>query len=146
LLPITNLDCIVSLGEGGTPLIRLNAWEQKLPLDQLYIKREEQNPTGSFKARGFSTALSLLKERGIGKAAVPSNGNAASAFAAYSSRAGIISYAFIPKDCPCLIVEECLLYGAKTFLVDGFIHEAGVSWKQTEHFSSPLSLVVLLMI
>src|SRR5665647_837260 len=125
LLPITNLDCIVSLGEGGTPLIRLNTWEKKLPLDQLYIKREEQNPTGSFKARGFSTALSLLKERGIKKAAVPSNGNAASAFAAYSSRAGIISYVFIPKDCPSLIVEECLLYGAKTSLVDGLIHEAG---------------------
>lgn len=77
LLPITNLDCIVSLGEGGTPLIRMNVWEKLLPLGQLYIKREEQNPTGSFKARGFSSALSLLKERGIEKAAVPSNGNAA---------------------------------------------------------------------
>jgi threonine synthase len=125
LLPFTNLDSVVSLGEGGTPLIRLNAWEKKLPLNQLYIKREEQNPTGSFKARGFSTALSLLKEKGIRIAAVPSNGNAASAFAAYSSRAGIISYAFIPKDCPYFIIEECLLYGANTYLVDGMIHEAG---------------------
>jgi threonine synthase len=125
LLPISNLDCIVSLGEGGTPLVRLNAWEKKLPLGRLYIKREEQNPTGSFKARGFSSALSLLKERGIGKAAVPSNGNAASAFAAYSGRAGIVSYVFVPKDCPCLIIEECMLYGANTYLVDGFIHDAG---------------------
>ncbi|QGQ96471.1 threonine synthase [Paenibacillus psychroresistens] len=125
LLPITNPNCIVSLGEGYTPLIRLNTWEQKLPLGKLYIKREEQNPTGSFKARGFSAALTLLKERGIVKAAVPSNGNAASAFAAYSGRAGIDAYVFIPQDCPYLIVEECLHYGAKTYLVDGLIHDAG---------------------
>jgi len=125
LLPVLDRDCIVSLGEGSTPLIRLNAWESKLPLGQLYVKREEQNPTGSFKARGLSAALTLLKERGIKKAAVSSNGNAASAFAAYSSRAGIASYVFIPQDCPCLIVEECILYGATTFLVDGLIHDAG---------------------
>ena len=125
LLPISNQKCIVSLGEGCTPLIRIHTWEQKLPLDQLYIKREEQNPTGSFKARGFSAAVSLLKERGIAKAAVPSNGNAASAFAAYSGRAGINAFVFIPQDCPNLIIEECLLYGAHTYLVDGLIHEAG---------------------
>jgi threonine synthase len=125
LLPLSNLACIVSLGEGGTPLVRLSEWEKKLPLGRLYIKREEQNPTGSFKARGFSSILSLLKEREIKKAAVPSNGNAASAFAAYSGRAGIISYAFVPRDCPLLIIEECMLYGANTYLVDGFIHEAG---------------------
>ncbi|NOV02006.1 threonine synthase [Paenibacillus planticolens] len=124
LLPVSNPDCIITLGEGWTPLIRLQKWEQKLPIRQLWIKREEQNPTGSFKSRGFSVAVSLLKESGALKAAVPSNGNAAGALAAYASRAGIAASVFIPSDCPPLIAEECPLYGAETYLVDGFIHDA----------------------
>lgn len=124
LLPLRNADCTVSLGEGWTPLLRMSSWEQRLQLRELWIKREEQNPTGSFKSRGFSVAVSLLKECGVKKAAVPSNGNAASALAAYASRADIESYVFIPLDCPSLIVDECPLYGASTFLVDGLIHDA----------------------
>ncbi|NOU62748.1 threonine synthase [Paenibacillus sp. LMG 31461] len=124
LLPVSDPDCVVSLGEGWTPLLRMSNWEQKLQLSELWIKREEQNPTGSFKSRGFSVAVSLLKESKVTKAAVPSNGNAASALAAYASRAGIASFVFIPLDCPSLIVEECPLYGASTCLVDGFIHDA----------------------
>lgn len=64
LLPVSNPDCIITLGEGWTPLVRLQNWEQKLPIRQLWIKREEQNPTGSFKSRGFSVAVSLLKRIG----------------------------------------------------------------------------------
>lgn len=124
LLPVSNPDCIVTLGEGWTPLLRMQEWEQKLPIKQLWIKREEQNPTGSFKSRGFSVAVSLLKEAGATRAAVPSNGNAAGALAAYAGRAGIEASVFIPMDCPPLIVDECPLYGAATFLVDGFIHDA----------------------
>ncbi|MDU0199780.1 threonine synthase [Paenibacillus sp. MAH-36] len=124
LLPVSNPDCIITLGEGWTPLVRLQNWEQKLPVRQLWIKREEQNPTGSFKSRGFSVAVSLLKESGATRAAVPSNGNAAGALAAYASHAGIKTSVFIPLDCPPLIVEECPLYGAETFLVDGLIHDA----------------------
>ncbi|MBD0380803.1 threonine synthase [Paenibacillus sedimenti] len=124
LLPVNEPDCIVSLGEGWTPLLRMREWERKLPIRQLWIKREEQNPTGSFKSRGFSVAVSLLKEAGVTQAAVPSNGNAAGALAAYAGRAGIKAYAFIPSDCPPLIVQECVQYGARTFLVDGFIHDA----------------------
>lgn len=124
LLPVSKPDCTVSLGEGWTPLLRMTKWEQKLQLKGLWIKREEQNPTGSFKSRGFSVAVSLLMESGVTKAAVPSNGNAASALASYASRAGIQSFVFIPLDCPSLIVDECPLYGASTFLVDGFIHDA----------------------
>ncbi|MBP1962164.1 threonine synthase [Paenibacillus aceris] len=124
LLPVSNPDCIITLGEGWTPLLRMQKWEQKLPIRQLWIKREEQNPTGSFKSRGFSVAVSLLKESGATKAAVPSNGNAAGALAAYASRAGLTSTVFIPLDCPPLIVEECPLYGAETYLVDGLIHDA----------------------
>lgn len=124
LLPIQDTSSIISLGEGWTPLLRMPSWENKLSLKRLWIKREEQNPTGSFKSRGFSVAVSLLKEAGVTKAAVPSNGNAASALAAYAGRAGIQAYVFIPMDCPSLIVDECPLYGATTILVDGFIHDA----------------------
>lgn len=124
LLPLQSETSIISLGEGWTPLIRLHQGEKYLPLRSLWVKREEQNPTGSFKARGFSSAVSLLKEAGITKAAVPSNGNAAGALSAYAARAGIQAYAFIPLDCPPLIVQECVQYGASTYLVDGFIHDA----------------------
>lgn len=125
LLPVDALDSAVSLGEGWTPLVRLRALEVKFSQKRIWIKREEQNPTGSFKARGFSVSVSLLAERGISKAAVPSNGNAASAFAAYAARAGIEAHVFLPSDCPPLIVEECKLYGAHTTLVNGMIHDAG---------------------
>lgn len=125
LLPITDPDHIVSLGEGWTPLIRMYHAEQNLPIRKLWVKREEQNPTGSFKSRGFSAAISIAKEYGINKVAVNSNGNAASALAAYAGYAGMTSYIFVPKDCPGLIVQECVQYGAQTFLVDGLIHDAG---------------------
>lgn len=125
LLPITNNEHIVSLGEGWTPLIRMFQTEKQLPLQKLWIKREEQNPTGSFKARGFSAALSVAKEHGVRKVAVNSNGNAASALAAYAGYAGMEAYVFLPRDCPGLIVEECGQYGAHTYLVDGLIHDAG---------------------
>jgi threonine synthase len=126
LLPVEKRESIVSLGEGWTPLIRLFHAEQTLPLKKLWVKREEQNPTGSFKARGFSVAISIANEYGIGKVAVNSNGNAASALAAYAGYAGMDAFVFLPKDCPGLIAEECVHYGAKTFLVDGLIHDAGM--------------------
>jgi len=124
-LPVRDASAIVSLGEGWTPLVRLAAAERTLPLAQLWVKREEQNPTGSFKARGFAVAVSLLKEAGVRRAAVPSNGNAAGALAAYAAHAGIRASVFIPQDCPALIVRESVLYGAETYLVDGLIHDAG---------------------
>ena len=125
LLPIESPQNVVSLGEGWTPLVRMYREEQNYPVKKLWVKREEQNPTGSFKARGFSAALSIANEYGIKKVAVNSNGNAASALAAYAGYAGMDSYVFLPQDCPGLIVEECLQYGAQTYLVDGLIHNAG---------------------
>ncbi|CAM4331492.1 threonine synthase [Paenibacillus tarimensis] len=125
LLPVQSKDSIISLGEGWSPLIRLHYAERLLPLGKLWVKREEQNPTGSFKARGFSAALSIAREYGINKVAVNSNGNAASALAAYAAYAGMEAYVFVPRDCPGIIVEECVQYGAHTCLVDGFIHDAG---------------------
>jgi len=125
LLPVEKKASIVSLGEGWTPLVRLRRAEQRLPVGKLWMKREEQNPTGSFKARGFSAAISVAAEHGIRKVAVNSNGNAASALAAYAGRAGMEAYVFLPRDCPELIIEECVHYGARTYLVDGYIHDAG---------------------
>lgn len=125
LLPVRDAKSIVTLGEGGTPLLRLRELERELSLGGLYSKREELNPTGSFKARGFSAAISLLNERGVRKVAVNSNGNAAAALSAYAARCGMEAYVFVPQDSPGLIVEECLLYGARTYLVEGLIQDAG---------------------
>ncbi|WP_409345984.1 threonine synthase [Paenibacillus sp. MBLB4367] len=125
LLPVRQQACPVTLGEGGTPLLRLTPLERRLGLGGLYSKREEINPTGSFKARGFSVAVTLLQERGIRKVAVNSNGNAASALAAYAACAGMEAFVFVPMDCPGLIVEEAVHYGARVFLVDGLIQDAG---------------------
>lgn len=125
LLPVHQEERIVTLGEGGTPLIRMHRLEEQLQLKQVWLKREEQNPTGSFKARGMSVAVSLLHERGARHAAVPSNGNAASALAAYAARAGMKAHVALPQDCPAPIIEECRYYGADIQLIDGLIHHAG---------------------
>ncbi|QYR21857.1 threonine synthase [Paenibacillus sp. sptzw28] len=132
LLPIENEESIISLGEGWTPLVPLNMTKEILPGGKIWVKREEQNPTGSFKSRGFSAALSIANEYGIRKVAVNSNGNAASALAAYAGYAGMEAYVFLPLDCPGLIVKECMDYGARTFLVDGLIHDAGRIVKEGE--------------
>jgi threonine synthase len=125
LLPVADPRHILSLGEGWTPLVRLYGAERMMKLRKLWVKREEQNPTGSFKARGFSCALTIAREAGIRKVAVNSNGNAGSALAAYAAHAGMEAYVFLPQDCPGLIVRECLDYGAHTCLIDGLIHNAG---------------------
>ncbi|CAM3682494.1 threonine synthase [Marinicrinis lubricantis] len=130
LLPIQHQSSIVSLGEGWTPLLRMPTLEKELQLPALWIKREEQNPTGSFKARGFAAAVSIMNDFQLKKAAVPSNGNAASALSAYAARAGIEVVVIVPKDCPGIIVEECVRYGAKTFLTSGLIHDAGAILEQ----------------
>jgi threonine synthase len=125
MLPVERDDSIVSLGEGSTPLLPLPSLQRALGLGRIHVKREEQNPTGSFKARGLSVAVSVLVEHGIGKAAIGSNGNAGSALAAYAARAGISAHVFLPEDCPGLIVDECRRYGAAVCLVRGLIQDAG---------------------
>lgn len=125
MLPVERDASIVSLGEGSTPLLPLPSLGDATGVRRLYAKREEQNPTASFKARGFSVAVSLLVEHGIRKAAVGSNGNAGSALAAYAARAGIAAHIFLPVDCPGLIVDECQGYGAEVCLIRGLIQDAG---------------------
>ncbi|MGE5206751.1 MAG: threonine synthase [Chlamydiota bacterium] len=107
----------VSLGEGFTPLLRSREYPN------VYIKDEGLNPTGSFKARGLSAAVTMARAYGLNKLAIPSAGNAASALAAYSAAAGIEAHIFMPKDVPRANLVECRSYGAQVTLVDGLISD-----------------------
>lgn len=125
VLPVEDDANIVSLGEGLTPLLRSQRLAKKLGIDELYIKDESQNPTQSFKARGMSTAVSMAKELGAQKLAVPSAGNAAGALAAYAARAGLECFIFMPRDTPRANVVECEQTGAHVTLMDGLITDCG---------------------
>jgi len=107
----------VSLGEGFTPMLGSGEFPNT------YIKDEGLNPTGSFKARGMSAAVTMVRSYGLRKLAAPSAGNAASALAAYSARAGIEAHIFMPKDVPMANRVECESYGAHVTLVDGLISD-----------------------
>jgi threonine synthase len=114
---------IVSLGEGWTPLIRARRLGTKLGSDNLWVKDEGLNPTGSFKARGLACAISMCVELGVSKVAIPSAGNAAGALAAYAAAAGIEAHIFLPSDVPEANYLESKAYGAQVTLVDGLISD-----------------------
>ena len=123
VLPVRNPANIVSLGEGWTPLVRTPRIGSSVGADQLWIKDEGINPTGSFKARGLSAAVSMCKELGIQKVAIPSAGNAASAMAAYAAAAGMEAHIFMPRDVPQSNFIECKSFGAQVTLIDGLISD-----------------------
>jgi threonine synthase len=125
LLPVVDDQNIVSLGEGFTPILRLSKMGEGLGLKNLYVKDESQIPTGSFKARGLSVAISKAKELGITKIVLPTAGNAGSAAAAYAARANIEAHVFAPKETPEVNQKEIVAYGAELHLVDGLISDAG---------------------
>jgi threonine synthase len=125
VLPVEHDENIVSLGEGWTPLVRASRLGKQLGLDNLFIKDESQNPTQSFKARGMTAAVSMAKELGARKLAVPSAGNAAGALAAYAARAGLEAFIFMPRDTPRANVIECEQTGAQVTLMDGLITDCG---------------------
>jgi threonine synthase len=114
---------IVTLGEGWTPLIRARRLGAKLGADNLWVKDEGLNPTGSFKARGLACAISMCVELGVSKVAIPSAGNAAGALAAYAAAAGIEAHIFLPRDVPEANYLESKAYGAQVTLVDGLISD-----------------------
>jgi threonine synthase len=124
LLPISSDECIVSLGEPYTPVLRLPQ-SISTARKNVFVKDDGRLPTGTFKARGMAVAVSKLKELDIHRIAVPSAGNAAAALAAYGAHAGVEVYAFMPKDVPEPILKECVCLGAKVYLVDGLINDAG---------------------
>jgi threonine synthase len=125
LLPIKEIRNMVSLGEGWTPLTSLKRLGSEIGFQGLYVKDESIIPTGSFKARGLSMAISKAKELGITRVALPSAGNAAGAISAYGARAGIEVYVFMPKDAPKVNLVECKIVGANVTQVDGLISDAG---------------------
>jgi threonine synthase len=123
LLPLPENVQPVSLGEGGTPLLRAKAFADDV---ELWIKDESLNPTQSFKARGMSVAVSMAKFLGAKKLAVPSAGNAGGALAAYAARAGLEAHIFMPRDTPRANIVECHELGANVTLIDGLITDCGV--------------------
>ena len=125
VLPVEDDNNIISLGEGWTPLLHAPRLGKRVGIHELYIKDESQNPTQSFKARGMATAVSMAKELGATKLAVPSAGNAAGALAAYAARAGLKSFIFMPRDTPRANVVECEQTGARVTLMDGLITDCG---------------------
>jgi threonine synthase len=125
LLPIKNEENVVSLGEGMTPLLPLKNLGPELGMSNLYMKDEGMIPTGTFKARGAAVGASRAKELGIKVLAMPTNGNAGGAWAAYCAQAGIKAVIVMPKDAPVIHRKEVAITGAALFLVNGLISDAG---------------------
>jgi threonine synthase len=125
MLPIEKPECIVSLTETITPILKCDRLAAHFGVEHVYMKDESRLPTGSFKARGQAMAISKAKEFGITKVAVPTAGNAGGAMAAYAARAGMEAWVFMPEDTPVINQKECFLAGAHTFLVNGLITDCG---------------------
>ena len=124
-LPVRKPANIVSLGEAMTPLVALPRLARRLGADEILVKDEGRLPTGSFKARGLCLAVCMAKELGVTRLAMPTNGNAGAALAAYGSRAGLETYVFCPADTPEVNVREIALQGAKVWRVNGLINDCG---------------------
>lgn len=117
LLPIPSEEYIVSLGEGGTPLLKAHRLEDKLGLKNLYLKDETRNPTGSFKDRAMSVSVSMAKYFGFKKTVIASSGNAAASLAAYGAKANLEVYALVPHFAARGKISQLLMYGAKVVKV-----------------------------
>jgi threonine synthase len=124
VMPVDGDEDIISLGEGYTPLLPLPKLGSTARLRNLYIKDESLNPTGTFKARGLSAAVSMARKLGQKKLAIPSAGNAGGALAAYGARAGLEVFIAMPADTPSANVMECRMAGARVELVTGLIGDA----------------------
>jgi len=125
LLPVRRTLDIVSLGEAVTPLIALPKLSVRLGAAEILVKDEGRLPTGSFKARGLTMAVSMAKALGVTHMAMPTNGNAGAALAAYASRCGIRTTIFCPEDTPEVNVSEIALQGASVYRVNGLIDDCG---------------------
>ncbi len=125
MLPLALDQSPVTLGEGGTPLLDAPGLTRELGVRRIQIKDESLNPTGSFKARGMTVAVTMARALGASKLAVPSAGNAGGALAAYAAAAGLEAFIFMPRDVPIANRMECELAGARTTLVDGLINDCG---------------------
>ena len=146
LLPVRRAENIVSLGEAVTPLVAMPKLAARLGAGEILVKDEGRLPTGSFKARGLVMAVSMAKALSVSHMAMPTNGNAGAALAAYASRAGIRSTIFCPDDTPEVNVSEIALQGASVYRVNGLIDDCGkivaegkakVGWFDTSTLKEP---------
>ncbi len=124
LLPVQEPGNMLSLGEGDAPLLPAPRLGNNLGLQNLFVKEEGQNPTGSFKARGLATAVSKAKELGVRRFVIPTAGNAGGALAAYTARGGLQAVVYMPEDTPIANIQECQVTGAEVVLVKGLISDA----------------------
>src|SRR5437660_11929500 len=115
----------VSLGEGMTPLVHAKRLCASMGLQSLYVKDEGLNPTGSFKARGMTAAVTRAKRLGVKALAAPTAGNAGGALAAYAAAAGMAAVIVMPADTPSANVMECQAFGAKVVKLNGLISDCG---------------------
>jgi threonine synthase len=125
VLPVRDEANVVTMGEGMTPLIPLATYGAKIGVPGLLMKDEGVIPTGTFKARGAAVGVSRAAELGVRGVAMPTNGNAGAAWAAYAARAGLASLIAMPLDAPAITRAECVVAGAELYLVDGLIGDAG---------------------
>jgi len=125
LLPVSGPEHVVTLGEGMTPLLSTPRLAESLGLDQVWVKDEGLLPTGTFKARGAAVGVSRAKELGATRMAMPTNGNAGAAWAAYAGRAGLAMTVTMPVDAPAITRVETVAAGGDLRLVDGLISDAG---------------------
>jgi threonine synthase len=124
LLPVRHAEFITSLGEGDTPMLSLSRLGAELGFSRLCLKDESRNPTGTFKARGLSAAVSKARELGLAKFIIPTAGNAGGALAAYAARSGAQTCIIMPNDTPSANLAECRIAGAEVILIDGLISDA----------------------
>jgi threonine synthase len=125
LLPLVDEKNKVSLGEGMTPLVHASKIGRELGLPNLFVKDEGIIPSGTFKSRGAAVGVSRAKELGVKALAMPTNGNAGASWAIYCAKADITAYIVMPVDAPLITRNECAIAGAKLFLVNGLISDAG---------------------
>ena len=125
MMPVKYEENIISLGEGWTPLVRANRLGELKEFSNLYLKNESINPTGSFKDRGMSVAISKAREFHLKNIAIPTAGNAGGSAAAYAAKAGQEAFIFMPNDTPKAFQVECDQYGANVEMIDGLISDCG---------------------
>lgn len=125
LLPVPDAVSITSLGEAATPLVPLPRFSAAHGAAPILVKDEARLPTGSFKARGLAMAVSMARHFGLGRLAMPTNGNAGAAMSAYAAAAGMEAFVFAPEDTPDINIRETAVQGARTFRVNGLINDCG---------------------
>lgn len=124
-LPVTADEHPVSLGEGSTPLVRVRSLERRFGVEEVWVKDEAQNPTGSFKVRGMSAAITRAAAAGAPAFTVPTAGNAGVALSAYAARAGIPARVFAPRSTPARLKEQVEVFGGELVEIDGHIGDCG---------------------